>query len=108
MATSSAPQPSSLAGRFREMTSLWHLWHASVLEDLGHVPEGLEHAVATTLAETLQASKEKLAEASFACQEALDTLQATGPLGATSPPYPRTKHAGGQRSSSDSRDDAGP
>lgn len=69
-----ASTPPSLAQRFREMTSLWHLWRASVLEDLGDVPAGLEEAVESELKECLQEARERLHEALRVCDESLDSL----------------------------------
>ena len=66
--------PNAIAERFKEMTALWHLWRACVLEELGEVPAGLEQAVETAILECLQEAKAKLEEASQACEEAISSL----------------------------------
>ena len=64
----------TLADRFTEMSSLWHLWRASVMEELGELPPGLEDAVEVTLAECLLAARARLREAQHACDVALGSL----------------------------------
>jgi len=63
-----------VADRFREMTSLWHLWRASVLEDMGEVPAGLEEAVEATLKECLLEAKQRLQDAMKSCDSSLSSL----------------------------------
>lgn len=63
-----------LAERFREMSSLWHLWSASVQEELGELPPGLEEAVETTLANCLLEARLRLKEAQQACEVSLGSL----------------------------------
>jgi len=63
-----------LAGRFREMTTLWHLWRAAVLEDLGELPAGFDEAVESSLRECLQEAKTRLTAALQACDASLESL----------------------------------
>lgn len=63
-----------LAGRFRDMTALWHLWRASVLEDLGEIPAGLDEAVESSLRECLQEARTKLEAALQSCDTSLAAL----------------------------------
>jgi len=68
------PASQCLSERFRGMTSLWHLWRASVLEDMGEVPIGLEEAVESTLKECLQDARERLQVALQSCDASLTSL----------------------------------
>jgi hypothetical protein len=69
-----AAAPHCVADRFREMTSLWHLWRASILEDMGEVPAGLEEAVESALKECLQEAKQRLQDALTSCDSSLASL----------------------------------
>jgi len=69
--------PCSPGERFKEMVSLWHLWRASVLEDMGEIPEGLEEAVEGVICQCLTASKEKLEESLRVCEASLSSLGTT-------------------------------
>jgi hypothetical protein len=67
----------SLADRFRELTYLWHLWKASILEEMGELPPGLEGAVETTLLGHLDETSDRLEEALRICKASAESLRAS-------------------------------
>jgi hypothetical protein len=64
----------AVSERLRELGGLWHLWRASVLEELGELPAGFEACVGGKMAETLEDTRGRLQEALRACDETMATL----------------------------------
>ena len=71
----SSEAPPATTGSCREILSLWHLWLASVVEDAGELPEGLERETAESLLRFFRKRQDALVTSLEDCTFALKTLE---------------------------------
>ena len=69
------PRSQSLVERLRELPALWHLWKASIIEELGELPEGFEERTQAAILRNLLEVQNKLSEAGDACASSIHSVK---------------------------------